>query len=159
MFSFKDGLFSGYDKDNSRYSNASWRYVLDEEGYPMKADRLEQPGTVFSSCLEILWEELAAIPGVTLYGPEPGEQPRVAVLSFNLKGCEPEDLAGLLQANYQVQLCSGLHCAPLAHRTIGTYPEGTVRISPGYFTQDREIVRFIDAVKQISMIHTDWLVD
>jgi cysteine desulfurase/selenocysteine lyase len=109
-------------------------------------------------CLEMLWEGLAAIPGVTLYGPEPGEQPRVAVLSFNLKGWEPEDLAGLLQTNYQIQLRSGLHCAPLAHRTIGTYPEGTVRISPGYFTQDKEIRQFIDAVKQISMIQTDWLI-
>lgn len=108
--------------------------------------------------MELLWQGLATIPGITLYGPKP-EQARIPLLSFNLKVWEPEDLAQLLQYNYQIQLRSGLHCAPLAHQTIGTYPEGTVRISPGYFTRDQEIKQLINAIKNISQTQVDWMYD
>jgi formate dehydrogenase major subunit len=51
-FSFKDGLFSGFDKNGFKYGNASWGYILDEEGFPRKADSLDHPGTVFSKLKE-----------------------------------------------------------------------------------------------------------
>jgi selenocysteine lyase/cysteine desulfurase len=43
----------------------------------------------------------------------------------------------------------GLHCAPLAHKAIGTFPGGGVRISPGYFTDDDEIDRLMEVMKSI----------
>ena len=43
----------------------------------------------------------------------------------------------------------GLHCAPVAHRTIGTFPQGTVRISPGYFTRTDEIDQFVEVLRAI----------
>ena len=44
----------------------------------------------------------------------------------------------------------GLHCAPLAHRTIGTYPIGTVRFSFGYYNTEKEIEKALKALKEIS---------
>jgi selenocysteine lyase/cysteine desulfurase len=44
----------------------------------------------------------------------------------------------------------GLHCAPSAHRTIGTFPEGTVRFSPGWFTTPEEIDLAVKAVADIA---------
>ncbi len=44
----------------------------------------------------------------------------------------------------------GLHCAPHAHKTLGTFPEGTVRFSFGYFNSDEEIGRVIEAVEEIA---------
>jgi selenocysteine lyase/cysteine desulfurase len=43
---------------------------------------------------------------------------------------------------------AGLHCAPRAHRTLGTFPGGTVRMSPGWFTTREDIAMFADAVVQ-----------
>ena len=42
----------------------------------------------------------------------------------------------------------GLHCAPAAHKTIGTFPEGTVRLAPGVFTSAAEIDQALDAVRK-----------
>lgn len=106
--------------------------------------------------LEMLWEELSRIPNVRLYGPKPAE-PRVAVLSFNIEGWEAEDVAAVLQHNYGIQVRAGLHCAPLAHRTIGTHPAGTVRVSPGFFTEPHEIEQLIQAVRNISFTQVTWM--
>lgn len=105
--------------------------------------------------LEFLWDALSQIKGVQLYGPEP-HQKRVAVLSFNIRGWEPHDVAEILQHNYHIQVRSGLHCAPLAHRTLGTAPEGTVRLSPGYFTRPDELKQVVQAVKNIAANRVDW---
>lgn len=80
-----------------------------------------------------LVEGLAAIPGLTLYGPCDAER-QVGVVSVNLDGWEPTDLGVALDQDFDIAVRTGLHCAPLAHRTIGTFPTGTVRLSPGYFT-------------------------
>ncbi|HHX87236.1 MAG TPA: aminotransferase class V-fold PLP-dependent enzyme [Firmicutes bacterium] len=100
--------------------------------------------------LEYLWDHLSKIEGVQLYGPEPNGH-RVAVLSLNITGWEPGDIADILQYNYNIQVRSGLHCAPLAHKTLGTWPEGTVRISPGYFTKADELTQLIQAIKNLAM--------
>jgi cysteine desulfurase family protein len=105
---------------------------------------------------EMLWEGLSGIPNIRLYGPNP-DQPRVAVLSMNIDGWEPDDVADILQHNYQIQVRSGLQCSPLAHQVIGTHPEGTVRISPGYFTETKEIKRLINAIKNTAMTQVDWM--
>jgi cysteine desulfurase family protein len=80
-----------------------------------------------------LAEGLAAVPGLTLYGPRDAER-QVGVVSVNLDGWEPTDLGVALDQDFDIAVRTGLHCAPLAHRTIGTFPTGTVRLSPGYFT-------------------------
>jgi cysteine desulfurase family protein len=96
-----------------------------------------------------LWHGLAEIDGITLYGPPPGPD-RVAVVSFNLPGWEPTDVAAVLDESFDVQCRPGLHCSPWAHRSLGTFPSGTVRFSPGYFNTPDEIDAAIDAVRQLA---------
>lgn len=105
-----------------------------------------------------LWEKLSMNEEVILYGPSPDEN-RVAVLSFSIKGWDPEDIGGMLSQNYEVFVRTGLHCAPLAHKTIGTYGDdgvGTVRVSPGYFTTNKELKEFLRAIKNITSTKVGW---
>lgn len=90
---------------------------------------------------------LRRIPGVTVYGPkDPGL--RASVLSFNLAGVDASLLAAQLDHDFDIAVRAGLHCAPQAHRTLGTLPEGTLRISPGWFSTREEIAFFSEAVIQ-----------
>jgi len=96
--------------------------------------------------LKALQEEITRI---RLYGPlDPDSQ--VAVISFNLEGYDPAELGFLLDEEFDIQVRSGLHCAPLAHQTIGTFPQGTVRISFGYFNSQDDIGQLIEALKRLS---------
>jgi cysteine desulfurase family protein len=96
-----------------------------------------------------LWEAVSGLSGVELYGPPPGEG-RIGVLSLNIKGWEPEDVGDVLNYNHGIQVRTGLHCAPLAHKTIGTYPTGTVRLSAGYFTTPEDIRQAVRAVTTLA---------
>ena len=96
-----------------------------------------------------LLEGLKGIAGVTLYGPELLAQ-RGSVISFNILSCDPSEVGFMLDRQKQIFLRTGLHCAPDAHRTIGTLPAGTVRVSPGYFTTEAEIDYFLDAVVELA---------
>jgi cysteine desulfurase / selenocysteine lyase len=91
---------------------------------------------------------LSKTPGVSLYGPAPGEE-RAAVVSLNLEGWDPHEAAAVLDSSFDIQCRAGLHCAPLAHRTIGTFPLGTLRLSPGLFNTESEIDAAIEAIRQM----------
>ena len=92
-------------------------------------------------------QALRAIPGVTVYGPA-DPSGRCSVLSFSAAGVDSSLLAVELDHGFDIAVRSGLHCAPLAHRTLGTLPGGTVRLSPGWSTTSEEIAFFSDAVVQ-----------
>lgn len=91
--------------------------------------------------------ELRKIPGVEIYGPS-DPTGRCSVLSFTASGVDAALLATELDQCFDISVRSGLHCAPLAHRTLGTLPGGTVRMSPGWFTTSEDIAFFSDAVVQ-----------
>jgi cysteine desulfurase/selenocysteine lyase len=95
-----------------------------------------------------LLQGLATIPGVRLYGP-PTSAERAAVVSFNLEGWHPQEVAAALDSAFDIQCRAGLHCAPLAHRTLGTFPSGTVRFSPGPFNTETEIDAAVQAVREL----------
>lgn len=99
-----------------------------------------------AALVEQLWSGLARVRGVTLHGPPPGAA-RTAVVSMSLDGWEPTDAAQVLDGEFGVQCRPGLHCAPWAHASLGTYPGGTLRFSPGYFNTEREIEAAVDAVR------------
>ena len=63
------------------------------------------------------------------------------------------ELSYILESDFNISNRSGLHCAPLAHKTIGTYPNGTVRLSLGYFNTLEEIKYTIDALNKIDSIY------
>lgn len=92
---------------------------------------------------------LKEIPQVKLYGLEKGEQ-KIATLSFNIANISPSDVALLLEREFGILCRPGLHCAPAAHRTIRTFPEGTVRFGLSFFNTKEEIEAAIEAVSRIS---------
>ena len=85
---------------------------------------------------------------INLYGLHTSKG-RTPTFSFNIKGFDPSEVSFLLDNEFKISNRTGLHCASLAHKTIGTYPEGTVRISFGYFNSTSEIDNFIDALVKI----------
>ncbi len=90
---------------------------------------------------------LKCIPGVVIYGPT-NPLNRCSLLSFRAAGVDSALLAAELDHGFDIAVRAGLHCAPLAHQTLGTLPDGTLRISPGWFTTSEEIDFFSDAVVQ-----------
>jgi selenocysteine lyase/cysteine desulfurase len=62
----------------------------------------------------------------------------------------PQDLGGILDASFEIAVRPGLHCAPYIHRALGTFPDGTLRLSPGPFTTPDEIQTFITALTEIT---------
>lgn len=96
-----------------------------------------------------LIEGLRPIPGMRLYGPL---APRFhgGALSFNIDGVDPAELGFLLDHQHGICCRVGLHCAPDAHRTIGTFPRGTVRVSPGYFNTSEDVDHLVSAVVAIA---------
>ncbi|MBI3583470.1 MAG: aminotransferase class V-fold PLP-dependent enzyme [Nitrospinae bacterium] len=92
---------------------------------------------------------LKNIKGVKLYGSlNPSD--RVAVISFNIEGKDPAYVGNILNEKYDIMSRVGLHCAPNAHRTIGTFPVGTVRVSVGYFNTEDDIEILIKTVRDIA---------
>jgi len=102
-----------------------------------------------SQLTEALQEGLREVPGLTLYAPENASQ-QTAVVSFTLRGWTPAEVAAALDVSFDVAARSGLHCAPDAHRVLGTFPLGTVRLSPGPFTTLDEIQQAVGFVDQIA---------
>lgn len=94
-----------------------------------------------------LVEGLRATPRVTVYGPDRGE--RGAAVSFNVEGHDPAALGFLFDHRFDISVRPGLHCAPDAHRSIGSYPQGTVRVSPGFFNTEEDIAFFLKALREI----------
>jgi cysteine desulfurase family protein len=92
---------------------------------------------------------LQSIPGVCVYGCGDAER-QVAICSFTIRDLSPSEVTMELDEEYGIMSRPGLHCAPVAHRTIGTFPQGTVRLSAGYFTTEEEIDVALDAVGKIA---------
>jgi cysteine desulfurase family protein len=99
--------------------------------------------------LERLVEGLSSIKGVSIYGPTDLKQ-RTAVLAMNIEGMDCGELSVSLDYEYGIVNRSGLHCAPLAHQTIGTFESGTCRFSPGFFTTEADIDTVIRAVHELA---------
>lgn len=94
----------------------------------------------------LLEKGLSELPGVKVYVPEVRGS---SAVSFTVEGINPADLGYLLDQGFDIAVRTGLHCAPMAHHTLGTFPEGTVRVSPGFFTTSAEIETFLSAMQQL----------
>lgn len=96
---------------------------------------------------EMLIRELNKLASVKLYGATGGS--RTAVVSFNINEMDSGEAAHYLDSQFNIACRAGLHCAPWAHKTLGTIKTGTIRFSPGYFNTVEEIEQAIDAVRVI----------
>jgi cysteine desulfurase family protein len=75
---------------------------------------------------------------------------KVGILSINIKGFKPAEVGAILDQSFDIAVRPGLHCAPFAHQMLGTFPDGTVRISPGCFNTEDDIDQLITALDKIA---------
>ena len=97
----------------------------------------------------LLLDGLWGIPQIRLAGPE-GTDHRAGVVSIDFLREDNAEAAFRLEQEFGILTRCGLHCAPSAHKTLGTFPQGTVRFSMGWFTTPEEVSAAVDAVRKIS---------
>lgn len=102
-----------------------------------------------SELTEMFIESISDLPGITVY-TQKRSRPRLPVVSFNLTDMDPARAAMLLDERYGIMCRSGLHCAPAAHKTIGTYPAGTLRFSFSCLNTQKEVEKAVAAIRKIS---------
>ena len=95
----------------------------------------------------LLLEGLKNIKGINIFTPE-GES-ALNVVSFTVKDLPPSEAAAILESEFDIALRAGLHCAPGMHRHLGTFPEGTVRLSTGFFNTEEEVRSVVSAVEEV----------
>ncbi|MBR6574415.1 MAG: aminotransferase class V-fold PLP-dependent enzyme [Clostridia bacterium] len=100
------------------------------------------------ACTARLLEGLSRLKGIRIVG-RTQLTGRTAVVSVEFLHMDNADAAFLLEDKYGIMTRCGLHCAPRAHMTVGTFPQGTVRFAPGRETTAAEIDAAIAAVKEI----------
>lgn len=93
-------------------------------------------------------EGLRSITGVNIIGKQDILN-RTAVVSITIDGMDPASIAYELESKYHIMTRVGLHCAPRAHQTLGTYPEGTVRFSFGYANTLEDVEAALSALHRI----------
>ena len=120
---------------------ASVRYVLDRG-----VDRICEHER---SLTRRLIDDLSSIAGLRLIGTRDASR-QTAAVSFTIDGQSAGEIARVLDERFGIMCRPGLHCAPRAHRTLGTLPEGTVRLSPGAFSTAQEIDQTVEAVARLA---------
>lgn len=95
-----------------------------------------------------LYEGLKSIPGVRVYSKNNDNYS--STIPFTVDNLTISQIAETLNDRFGVLCRAGLHCSPAAHHKIGTYPDGAARLSPGFFTTEEDIVKTIQAVKEMA---------
>ena len=98
--------------------------------------------------VKTLIDGLFDIPKVKVYGTLDTER-SVAIVSFTVEGMHVSEIGLRLDEEYEVLSRVGLHCAPAAHKTIGSFPEGTVRLAPGVFNTIDDIQQAVQAINKV----------
>jgi selenocysteine lyase/cysteine desulfurase len=96
----------------------------------------------------LLLDGLLAEEGVRVYGPRSMTH-NVGVFSFTVNGRDAARVAVELERDYGIMTRVGLQCAPAAHKALGTFPAGTVRVSIGHFTTEEEVRHLLAALASI----------
>lgn len=86
---------------------------------------------------------------VQVYGTDECHN-HTGVLSLNIHDMSPSTVGELLEQEQGILTRIGLHCAPRAHKTIGTFPDGTVRFSWGYFTEEKDVAAVVKAITRLT---------
>jgi cysteine desulfurase family protein len=121
---------------------AGIRYVLEQGMERIHAREVE--------LIARLQPRLEAMDGVQVYGGSDWSR-RVGTLSFRAEALPAAELGGVLDQAFDIAVRPGLHCAPYIHRALGTFPEGTVRVSPGAFNTAEDIDHLAGALAEIAL--------
>jgi selenocysteine lyase/cysteine desulfurase len=93
-----------------------------------------------------LADGLSTVPDIRLHGWDE-RAPHTGILSFTLDGADSGELAAWLDRTHGICLRAGLHCAPAAHRRLGTFPSGTLRAGVGPFNGEEDIDTLVKAIR------------
>jgi cysteine desulfurase / selenocysteine lyase len=121
---------------------AGIRYVT-EQGL----ERIHRQETALT---ERLWRHLDGMSEFEVFGHRDAAR-RVGTLSFRSASLPAGDVGGILDSSFDIAVRPGLHCAPYVHRALGTFPEGTVRVSPGPFNTEADIDRLAEALGEVAL--------
>lgn len=157
---FRPLLFGGTGKDSSKlhYEQYEYEYEVGTQNIPGIVALQEGVLTIQElglnhivekerALMKQLYEGLMEFEEIRLFGQY--EENRGPLLSFQMRGLSPSDVAYILETGDQILVRTGLHCAPLMHEQIGSGKEGTVRVSISVFTKEIEIDLFLQAIKSI----------
>jgi cysteine desulfurase / selenocysteine lyase len=100
-----------------------------------------------------LCQKLKKMEGISIYAEKP-EKNYCGVVSFTVEGVPTEDVGYILQESFNIRVRTGLHCAPLIHKALGTFPDGTARVSFSAFNTHEEIDEFmggLDTLKRMQL--------
>jgi selenocysteine lyase/cysteine desulfurase len=97
-----------------------------------------------------LWKRLDEIGGYEVFGHRDMSR-RVGTLSLRSEGLPAAEIGGILDQAFDIAIRPGLHCAPYIHRSIGTFPDGSVRVSPGPFNTEQDIDTLANALAEIKL--------
>lgn len=120
--------------------NHSLRFVMEK-----------QPSAILEHELDLaceFMEEIDKFENIRIAGIK-GRENRVGTVSLDFCDMDNADVAYQLDAEYGIMTRCGLHCAPLAHKTLGTFPQGTVRFAFGYNNSEEDVKYAVDAIKKI----------
>jgi selenocysteine lyase/cysteine desulfurase len=117
------------------------RWVLDRGVEAIRAHEVALTRTLIDG--------LTSIPCVTVYGTQDAEL-QTATVTFIIEGMAPSEAGLRLDDEYGILCRVGLHCAPTAHKTLGTFPAGTVRFGLSAFNTPQEVHAAIAAVRQLA---------
>ena len=120
--------------------HAGLKYITETGIDHIRAKEMELAGAFMN--------EMKEVASVRIVGPNRVEN-RAPVVSLDFHDQDNAEIAFLLESEYGIATRTGLHCAPNAHKTLGTYPQGTVRFSFGHFNTMDEVLYAANAVKKI----------
>lgn len=121
--------------------NAGLKYILNQGTKSIYSHE--------KNLLDIFINEMKRNAKIKIYGPEDINN-RCGVVPINIEGIDSSEVAYKLDAEYGIAVRPGLHCAPLAHRTIGTDKIGAVRFGVGPFNTKADILAAVSALNEIS---------
>lgn len=101
--------------------------------------------------MEYALTEIKKIPGIRIVGKK-GLEDRAAVLSLDFEQIDNAEAAFILEQEYGIMTRVGLHCAPLAHKSLGTFPQGTVRVAFSSFNTLEEVDILVKALHSLQEI-------
>ena len=116
--------------------------ALKEEGIESIREREE------ALCAELL-SALSEIQGVELFGTRDASK-QTATVAFNIRGMESSTVGLRLDEEFDILCRVGLHCAPSAHSSLGSFPDGSVRFGLGAFNSLEDVRFAVDAVRQLA---------
>lgn len=93
-------------------------------------------------------QQISEMHGVKVWAAMRDEESS-GISSFIVDGFTPQELGMILDQTYDCAVRTGLHCSPMAHKTINSLPRGTVRVSFGWFNTEEEVKFLVDALKEV----------